>query len=120
KVVDFGVAKAENRAQETRSGTVKGKIAYLSPEQCKGSPLDRRSDLFSLGIVFWEMLTVERLYKRASDFENMTAIVTEDPVPPSQRRPGIAPELDRIVMRLLSKDPGARYQTGDDLVEALE
>ncbi len=120
KVVDFGVAKAENRAQETRSGTVKGKIAYLSPEQCRGASLDRRSDLFSLGIVFWEMLTVERLYKRNSDFENMTAIVTEEPVPPSARRPGISPELDRIVMRLLAKDPDRRYQTGDELVEALE
>ncbi len=120
KVVDFGVAKAENRAQETRSGTVKGKIAYLSPEQCRGSAVDRRSDLFSLGIVFWEMLTVERLYKRNSDFENMTAIVTEDPIPPSSRRPGISPELDRIVMSLLSKDPAARYQTGDELVDALE
>jgi serine/threonine protein kinase len=120
KVVDFGVAKAENRVQETRSGTVKGKIAYLSPEQCRGAPIDRRSDLFSLGIVFWEMLTVERLYKRASDFDNMTAIVTEDPVPPSARRPGISPELDRIVMKLLSKDPNARYQTGDELVDALE
>ncbi len=120
KVVDFGVAKAENRVQETRSGTVKGKIAYLSPEQCRGGSLDRRSDLFSLGIVFWEMLTVERLYKRNSDFENMTAIVTEDPIPPSTRRPGLPPELDAIVMRLLSKDPNQRYTTADQLVEALE
>ena len=120
KVVDFGVAKAENRVQETRSGTVKGKIAYLSPEQCRGGGLDRRSDLFSLGIVFWEMLTVERLYKRNSDFENMTAIVTEPPIPPSTRRPGLAPELDAIVMRLLSKDPHDRYDTADQLVEALE
>jgi len=120
KVVDFGVAKAENRAQETRSGTVKGKIAYLSPEQCRGAPVDRRSDLFSLGIVFWEMLTTERLYKRASDFDNMTAIVTEDPIPPSTRRKSIPPELDRISMRLLAKDPDARFQTGDELVDALE
>jgi len=120
KVVDFGVAKAENRAQETRSGTVKGKIAYLSPEQCKGTAIDRRSDLFSLGIVFWEMLTVERLYKRNSDFENMTAIVTEPPIPPSARRQGIPPELDQIVLRLLSKEPDDRYQTADELVEALE
>ncbi len=120
KVVDFGVAKAENRAQETRSGTVKGKIAYLSPEQCRGASVDRRSDLFSLGIVFWEMLTIERLYKRGSDFENMTAIVTEDPIPPSSRRPGISPELDRICLRLLAKNPDDRYQTADEVVEALE
>ncbi|MEO8706239.1 MAG: protein kinase, partial [Kofleriaceae bacterium] len=120
KVVDFGVAKAENRAQETRSGTVKGKIAYLSPEACRGGGIDRRSDLFSLGIVFWEMLTTERLYKRASDFENMTAIVNEPPVPPSQRRKGIPPELDRIALKLLEKDPADRYQTADELVDALE
>jgi serine/threonine protein kinase len=120
KVVDFGVAKAENRAQETRSGTVKGKIAYLSPEQCRGVSIDRRSDLYSLGIVFWEMLTVERLYKRASDFDNMTAIVTEAPIPPSVRRPNIPPELDAISMRLLAKDPAARFQTADELVDALE
>ncbi len=120
KVVDFGVAKAENRVQETRSGTVKGKIAYLSPEQCRGNPVDRRSDLFSLGIVFWEMLTIERLYKRNSDFENMTAIVTEDPVLPSSRKPNISPELERICMRMLAKDPNDRYQTADELVEALE
>ncbi len=120
KVVDFGVAKAENRAQETRSGTVKGKIAYLSPEQCRGGALDRRSDLFSLGIVMWEMLTTERLYKRASDFENMSAIVNEEPVPPSARRKSVPKELDRITLRLLAKDPDARFQSGDELVEALE
>jgi serine/threonine protein kinase len=120
KVVDFGVAKAENRAQETRSGTVKGKIAYLSPEQCRGGAVDRRSDVFSLGIVFWELLTIERLYKRQSDFENMTAIVTEEPPPPSSRRPGIAPELDHIVLKMLSKDPDRRYQSADELVDALE
>jgi serine/threonine protein kinase len=120
KVVDFGVAKAENRASETRSGTVKGKISYLSPEQCRGAPVDRRSDLFSLGIVFWEMLTTERLYRRTSDFENMHAIVTEPPPPPSSRRPGLSPEIDAIALRLLSKTVEERFQTADELIEALE
>ncbi|HEY5936704.1 MAG TPA: serine/threonine-protein kinase [Kofleriaceae bacterium] len=120
KVVDFGVAKAADRMQETRSGTVKGKISYLSPEQCRGQPIDRRSDLFSLGIVFWETLVTERLFKRNSDFENMTAIVTETPPLPSSRRRDIPPELDAISMRLLAKDPAARFQSGDELVEALE
>src|SRR5262249_10672593 len=81
KIVDFGVAKAADRV-ETRSGTVKGKISYLSPEQCRGARVDRRSDLFSLGIVMWETLTGERLYRRSSDFENMTAIVHQAPPPP--------------------------------------
>ena len=120
KVVDFGVAKASHRATETRSGTVKGKISYLSPEQCRGRPIDRRSDLFSLGIVMWELLTLERLYRRDSDFENMQAIVNEPVVPPSARRPGIRPELDRLVIRLLSKEPEDRYQTADELHEAVD
>jgi serine/threonine protein kinase len=120
KVVDFGVAKAADRLTETRSGTVKGKISYLSPEQCRGASVDRRTDLFALGIVMWEMLTGERLYRRASDFENMNAIVNEPPEPPSSRRRALPPEIDGIVMRLLAKDPDARYQTADELVDALE
>ncbi len=120
KVVDFGVAKAADRMSETRSGTVKGKISYLSPEQCRGAPVDRRSDLFALGIVMWEMVTGERLYRRASDFENMSAIVNEPTPPPSTRRRGIPPELDVIVMRLLAKDAAERYQNADDLIEAVE
>jgi serine/threonine protein kinase len=120
KVVDFGVAKAADRAQETKSGTVKGKISYLSPEQCKGKRVDRRSDLFSLGICFWEMLTTERLFKRASDFENMNAIVTEDTPPPSSRRPDVPPEVDELVLRLLAKTPEARFQTADEVVDAIE
>jgi len=120
KVVDFGVAKAADRMQETRSGTVKGKISYLSPEQCRGTEVDRRTDLFALGIVMWEMVTGERLYRRASDFENMNAIVNEPTPPPSARRRGVPPEIDDIVMRLLAKDPAARYQTADDLIAAIE
>jgi eukaryotic-like serine/threonine-protein kinase len=120
KLVDFGVAKAADRAQETKSGTVKGKISYLSPEQCKGKRVDRRSDLFSLGICFWEMLTTERLFKRASDFENMSAIVTEDTPPPSSRRPDVPPEIDELVGRLLAKSPDDRFQTADEVVDAIE
>ena len=120
KVVDFGVAKAAHRHTETRSGTVKGKITYMSPEQCRGLDIDRRSDLFSLGIVMWEMLTVDRLYRRNSDFENMQAIVSEAVAPPSTLRAGVPPDLDRIVMRLLAKDPAQRFQTAEELHEAVE
>ena len=120
KLVDFGVAKAAHRSQETRSGTVKGKISYLSPEQCRGAPIDRRSDLFSLGIVLWEMLTTERLFKRDSDFNAMAAIVSETVPPPSTRRPEIPPELDALSLRLLAKDPAERFQTADEVHEAIE
>ncbi len=120
KVVDFGVAKAEHRDVETRSGAVKGKIGYMSPEQCRGAPLDRRSDLFSLGIVMWEMLTSERRFKRGSDFENMAAIVNEESPLVSSRRHEVPPELDAIARRLLDRDPATRYQTSDELLEDLE
>jgi eukaryotic-like serine/threonine-protein kinase len=120
KVVDFGVAKAAHRTTETRSGTVKGKVTYMSPEQCRGLDIDRRSDLFALGIVMWEMLTVDRLYSRNSDFDNMQAIVSEEVRPPSTLRSGIPPEVDRIAMRLLAKDPAERFQTADELHEAVE
>jgi serine/threonine protein kinase len=119
KIVDFGVAKAADRV-ETRSGTVKGKISYLSPEQCRGARVDRRSDMFSLGIVMWEMLTGDRLYRRSSDFENMTAIVHEPPPPPSSRRPDVPRAIDDIVLRLLAKSVADRYQTAGEVVEAIE
>src|SRR6185436_6612225 len=120
KVVDFGVAKAANRAVETNSGTVKGKISYLSPEQCRGAQVDRRSDLFSLGIVMWEMLTGTRLYRRDSDFESMTAIVHETPSAPSLRRAEVPRAVDDIVRRLLAKSVGDRFQTGAEVLEAIE
>src|SRR5262245_31522656 len=120
KLVDFGVAKAADRSVETKSGVVKGKISYLSPEQCRGVRVDRRSDLFSLGIVMWEMLTGTRLYRRDSDFENMTAIVHEPPPPPSARRSEVPRRVDDIVLRLLAKSATERFQTAGEVVEALE
>lgn len=120
KVVDFGVAKADHRRAETQAGTVKGKIAYMSPEQCKGGDVDRRSDLFSLGILMWEMLTTERLFRRASDFEVMQAIVSDEVPLPSTLRPDLPPEVDAIVMKLLARAPADRYQTADELNESIE
>jgi serine/threonine protein kinase len=120
KLVDFGVAKAAHQSVETRSGTVKGKIAYLSPEQCRGRNIDRRSDLFSLGIVIWEMLTTERLFRQPSDFETMAAIVNTPTDPPSSRRDDVPPELDALVLKLLAKEPAERYQSADELLEHIE
>jgi serine/threonine protein kinase len=120
KIVDFGVAKADDRVVKTQSGTVKGKISYLSPEQCRCARVDRRSDLFSLGIVMWEMLLGARLYRRANDLENMTAIVHEPPPPPSSRRRDVPREIDDIVLRLLAKSVTDRFQTARDVVEAIE
>ncbi len=120
KVVDFGVAKAIDRNHDTKSGTVKGKTTYLSPEQCKGMELDRRSDLFSLGIVMWEMLTCERLYRRGSEFESMSAIVNDDPPPPSTIRKDLPPEIDKIIGKLLARDRDDRYATAAQVIEDIE
>ncbi|HEY1554185.1 MAG TPA: serine/threonine-protein kinase [Kofleriaceae bacterium] len=121
KLVDFGLAKAALRsAATTRAGTLKGKAGYMSPEQCRGVPLDRRSDVFTLGIVLYELLTARRVFKAANDYLTMTAIVQSDVPPPSSHRSDIPRELDEIVLRALAKEPGARYQSADELRDALE
>jgi serine/threonine protein kinase len=120
KLLDFGVAKARQREAESRAGTIKGKIAYLSPEQCKGVAVDRRSDIYSLGIVLYELLTCQRLYRRDTDFATMMAIVQEPVPPPSSMRPEISAELDRVVMSALEKEPERRYATAQDMQEAIE
>jgi serine/threonine protein kinase len=121
KLVDFGLAKAALRsAMTTRAGTLKGKAGYMSPEQCRGVPLDRRSDVFTLGIVLYEMLTARRLFKAGSDYLTMTAIVQSDVPPASTHRPDVPRELDEIVLHALAKDPAARFQSADELRGALE
>jgi serine/threonine protein kinase len=120
KLVDFGVAKAHLRSSVTQSGTVKGKISYLSPEQCRGREVDRRSDIFALGIVLYEMATTKRLYRRNSDFETMTAIVNEDPEPPSRYNPEVSPQFDATILRALAKHPEERQQSAAELLEELE
>jgi serine/threonine protein kinase len=117
KVVDFGIAKATSRTEETHSGTVRGKISYLSPEQAVGGAIDRRSDVFSLGIVMWEMLTGARLYKRESDYASMAAVV-EEPVPPLPA--DCPPGLVLLVMRALAKRPEDRFQTAQEMLDAIE
>jgi serine/threonine protein kinase len=121
KVVDFGIAKANLRnAADTRTGSVKGKVAYMSPEQCKGKELDRRSDVFALGIVLWELCTGQRLFKYETDFDTMSAIVYQDPPAPSHLRPGVPAEVDRIVATALAKDPARRFATAQEMLEAIE
>ena len=120
KLLDFGVAKASQRSVESQSGSIKGKIAYLSPEQCRGEPVDRRSDLYSLGIVLHEMLTGRRLYKRETDFASMLAIATEEVPKPSLARPELSRELDAIVMTAMAKDPAHRYASATEMLEAIE
>lgn len=120
KLLDFGVAKAATQTTLTRAGIVRGKFAYMSPQQCLGEPLDGRSDLFSLGTVLFESLTGRRLFRRDNQFDTMRAIV-EEPIPSIRAvDPSVPPELERIVERALQKNPDERYQTGADFQQALE
>lgn len=119
KLMDFGIAKAAERSSKTMAGTVKGKVAYMSPEQARGKPLDGRSDLFALATVLWEMLTHQRLYLRNSDFETLTAVLKEDPEPPSRYRPEVGQELDDIILTALEKDPAHRQKTVEDFSREL-
>ncbi len=116
KILDFGIATASDRlASKTQAGQVKGKYPYMSPEQCRGLPLDRRSDLFSLGIVLFELSTCRRLFHRANEMQTVDAICGMDVPPPSEYVPGYPPALDQICLRALTRDPNARYQSAPEM-----
>jgi serine/threonine protein kinase len=119
KVVDFGIAKASAR-QETRSSSLKGKISYMSPEQCKSAEVDRRSDVYSLGVVLYELATTTRLFKGESDYLVMDQIVNGRVTLPQVRRPELPNELSAIIMRAIAPDPERRYFTADELRVALD
>jgi eukaryotic-like serine/threonine-protein kinase len=120
KVLDFGIAKAEERATKTVGGTIKGKYGYMSPEQCKGKPIDRRSDIFALGICLYELTTLRRAFKGNDDFETMKRIVASDCVLPSVVVPGYPRELEAIVLTAMANDVNARFQTAQEMIEALD
>jgi serine/threonine-protein kinase len=119
QVVDFGVASARQRVHRTATGQLKGTMPYMAPEQVRGSESDRRLDIWGLGVVLWEMLTLERLFRRETEVESMYAVLTDDIPLPSDRRPGIPPELDAIVMKALQREPDQRWQTAREMGQAL-
>jgi serine/threonine-protein kinase len=120
KLLDFGIAKATLRSVETQSGIIKGKFAYMAPEQCRGRDVDRRSDVFSLGIILYEISTQHRCFRADSDFDTMHRIVTGDVVRPTRLVPNYPPALEAIVMKALAVDTNQRYQSAGALLEAIE
>lgn len=120
KLVDFGLAKAAMRSTTTATGTLRGKASYMSPEQCTGQPIDRRTDIFALGIVLFELVTAQRLFKGANEFMTMAAIVEGQIPRPSTLRGDVPPALDEIILRALQRSPDVRYQTAEALRESLE
>jgi hypothetical protein len=118
KIIDFGVAKTTT--SETKAGTIKGKVAYMSPEQLLARGIDQRSDVFSAGVVLWELLTGRPLFLRDNEGATLYAIMNDPIRPPSRYRPEVMPELDAIVLRALARTPADRYDTAEDMGIALE
>ncbi len=119
KVVDFGIAKAEMRETKTRSGTIKGKFAYMSPEQCVATNVDRRTDVFALGVIAWELLTGKRLFKKNSPYETYQAVIECNVDPPSKLNHELDPAIDAIVMKAVAKHKENRYPTAEAFGDAL-
>ncbi len=120
RVLDFGIAKATNRVQDTRTDQIKGKVAYMSPEQLAKAPVDRRADIYSASVVLWETLTGHRLFTADDVPALVYAIVNEEVLPPSTLVPDLPKGLDEIVMRGLDREPANRYATAREMAAALE
>src|SRR5439155_23022506 len=112
KIIDFGIAKAATRSSRTQAGVLKGKFGYMSPEQVRGLPLDRRSDVFAIGTILYELLVADRLFVGESDFETLEKVRNVDVKPISQVNKAVPPALEKIIHKALAKDIDDRYQWG--------
>lgn len=119
KLMDFGVARASIQMHKTKTGQVRGKAAYMAPEQVRAQALDGRTDMFALGLVLYEMLTAYRPFQRNNEIASMRAIIGEDVPPLADRNPEVPPELAAVVMRCLRRPPDERYAHCGELEEAL-
>ena len=120
RVIDFGIAQARSRLAQTRAGVVKGKAAYMAPEQVDGQPMDRRCDVFSSGAVLWEALTGARLFDGKDDFDAMRLVMSAPIPPPSTLSPECSPEVDSLVALALARPLPERFQTARAFARALE
>ena len=119
KILDFGLAKLSTQTKLTKDGTMLGTIAYMSPEQARGDEVDHKTDIWSLGVIIYEMLTGQLPFKGDYDQAVIYGIANEQPEPITGLRTGVPLELERIINRCISKDPQDRYQHADDLLSEL-
>lgn len=120
KLLDFGIAKADHRAHKTQAGVVKGKFAYMAPEQCTAGQTDHRLDIFALGVCIFETITGRSLYRRKTEAATMRAVIM-DPVPSlKERLPDVSDDLDKILQKALAKEASDRYDTAAELANELE
>ena len=120
KLTDFGIAKAMNKREHTGTGVVKGKVAFMSPEQAMGKPIDQRSDLFSVGTVLYLMVTRSRPFEGPSDLETLLRVQKGDFRPPEETSPDLPPEVAAVVARAMRKEPAERYQSADEMLGDVE
>ncbi|MBI5300204.1 MAG: serine/threonine protein kinase [Deltaproteobacteria bacterium] len=120
KIIDFGIAKAAVKVGHTESGILKGKFAYMSPEQARGDTLDHRSDIFSLGVILYELLTGKRLFKGTDNKQTLRNVRKTKVVPPSEVNPDLSKQIDTLVLKSLSKDRRHRYLFASDFHEELQ
>jgi serine/threonine protein kinase len=120
KLLDFGIAKARNSLERTHVGTVKGTAGYMSPEQVRGDKLDGRSDVFSAGVVLWELATGERLFAGKTEREEMVNILEARIPPPRQIAKVVSEELSAVILKALERNPGNRFQSGKEMARAIE
>ncbi|CAN5910006.1 hypothetical protein BH11MYX3_BH11MYX3_31090 [soil metagenome] len=115
KLIDFGIAKATEQATHTRTGFIKGKVGYMAPEQIRGYPVDRRTDVFALGVLAYEVLTLRRAFAGNSQFDSLERTVHSDLALPTKVVPGFPPELEDVIMTALEIDPDDRYSNADQM-----
>jgi eukaryotic-like serine/threonine-protein kinase len=120
KIIDFGLAKAANRLSKTRAGMVKGKLAYMAPEQAVGQALDRRTDIFALGTTLWEVTADRRLFKGEDDVETLERVHAADVPDPTMLVEGFPEDLWQVLRRALQRDPKARYRDAAEMSVALD
>ncbi|MDY0003567.1 MAG: serine/threonine-protein kinase [Polyangia bacterium] len=120
KVVDFGIAYAAEKISQTSTGTLKGKAAYMSPEQSRGQKVDRRSDVFALGILLFESVCLKRLFREDSEAATLLRVGAADVPRPRSIRPDLPAELEKIILKSLAKDPANRFSSAQELQVALE
>jgi serine/threonine protein kinase len=120
KLLDFGIAKASSHSTRTEAGVVKGKFAYMAPQQCLGEPIDARADVFALGVCLYEVLDGTNPFKRQTEFDTMRALVYEEPPALSEVHPHIPIEVDALVRRAVAKRPEERFQTAAEMQLAIE
>jgi serine/threonine protein kinase len=120
KLTDFGIAKAMNKREHTGTGVVKGKVAFMSPEQALGKPIDARSDLFSLGTMLYLMVTRTRPFEGPSDLETLLRVQQGNFPAPEEVSPDLPPEVAALISRAMRRDPGERYQSADEMLADIE